>query len=64
MLGKIEGKTEKGATEDKLVDWHQKFNGREFEQALGDSEGQKRLECCSPWVSKSWDMSEQLNNKW
>ena len=26
--------------EDKMVGWHHQFNGREFEQTLGDSEGQ------------------------
>ena len=27
---------------------------QEFEQTLGDSEGQGSLACCSPWVAKSW----------
>ena len=30
-------------TEDKMVGWHHQFNGREFEQALGDGEGQGSL---------------------
>ena len=30
----------KGTTEDKMVEWHHWLNGHEFEQALGDSEGQ------------------------
>ena len=25
------------------------LNGHEFEQTLGDSEGQESLACCSPW---------------
>ena len=33
-------------TEDKMVRWHQQFNGHEFEQALGDGEGHEILECC------------------
>ena len=33
MLGKIEGKREKGMTEDELVGWHYQLNGHEFEQA-------------------------------
>ena len=37
-------------TEDEMVGWHHQFNGREFEQAPGDSEGQGNLACCSPWV--------------
>ena len=27
-------------TEDEMVGWHHQLNGREFEQALADSEGQ------------------------
>ena len=34
----------------------------EFEQTLGDSEGQVTLECCSSWGHKESDMTEQLNN--
>ena len=30
MLGKIEGKEEKGMTEDKMVGWHHQLNGHEF----------------------------------
>ena len=30
-----------GRTEDEMVGWHHRLNGREFEQALGDSEGQE-----------------------
>ena len=40
MLGKIEGEEEKGMTEDEMVEWHHQFNGHEFEQTLGDGEGQ------------------------
>ena len=53
MLGKIEGKREKGATEDEMVGWHHWLNGREFEQTLEDSEGQGSLMCCSHGFSKS-----------
>ena len=35
------------------------LNGHEFEQTLGDSEGEGRLECCSPWSCKESDMTEQ-----
>ena len=44
---------EKGITEDETVGWHHRPNGHEFEQALGDSEGQGSLACCSPGVAKS-----------
>ena len=27
--------------EDEVIGWHHRFNGHEFEQALGDSEGQE-----------------------
>ena len=36
-------------------------NGHEFEQTLGDSEGQVSLECCSPWGRKESDTTERLN---
>ena len=32
-------------TEDEIVGWHHRVNGYEFEQTLGDSEGQGNLEC-------------------
>ena len=31
MLGKIEGRREKGITEDEMVGWHHRLNGLEFE---------------------------------
>ena len=37
-----------------MVGWHHWFNGHEFEQNPGDSEGQGSLGCCSPGVTKSW----------
>ena len=36
-------------TEDEMVGWHHQLNGCEFEQTLGDGEGQGSLVCCSPW---------------
>ena len=38
-----------GVTEDEMVGWHHQVNEHEFEQALGDSEGQRSLACYSPW---------------
>ena len=32
-------------TEDEMVGWHPQLNGHEFEQALGDGEGQGILVC-------------------
>ena len=51
-----------GVTEE-MVGRHHWLNGQEFEQALGDGEGQGSLACCSPWGRKDLDTSEQLNNK-
>ena len=34
----------------------------EFEQALGDGEGQGNLVCCSSWGRKESDTTERLNN--
>ena len=45
-----------------MVGWHHRLNGHEFEQTLGDGEGQGRLLCCSPWGCKESDTTEQLNN--
>ena len=44
-------------TEDERVGWHHQLNGHEFEQALGDSEGQGSLVCCSPWCHKELEMT-------
>ena len=46
-----------------MVGWHHQPDGHEFEQTLGDSEGQGSLACGSPWVQKELDMTERLNNK-
>ena len=47
---------EKGATEDEMIGWHHRLNGRDFEKILGNSEGQGSLVCCSPWGCKESDM--------
>ena len=52
---------EKGTSEDEMVEWHQRLNGYEFEQALGVSEEQRSLACCSPRGHKELDMTKQLN---
>ena len=49
-------------TENKMVGWHHRLNGYEFEQALGDGRGQGSLVCCSPWSHKGSDKTERLNN--
>ena len=59
---KTEGGRRRGLTEDEMVGWHHQLNGHEFEQALGNGEGQGSLACCSPWGCKESDMIERLNN--
>ena len=58
MLGKIERQKEKGMTEDEMVGWHHRLDGREFERALRVGDRQGGLECCSPWGHKEADTSE------
>ena len=36
-------------TEKEMVELHHLLNGHEFEQTLGDVEGEGSLGCCSPW---------------
>ena len=59
--GKDRRREEKGTTKDKMVGWHHRLYGHEFEQALGVGDGQGSLVCCSPWGHKESDMTEQLN---
>ena len=51
-FGKNWGQEMKGTKEDEMIGWHHWLNGHEFEQTLGDSEGQGSLACCSSWVGK------------
>ena len=52
---------EKGTTEDEMVGWHHRRNGRESEQSLGVGDGQASLVCCSPWGCKELDTTERLD---
>ena len=56
--GKDWRREEKGMTEHKMVGWHPQLSGHEFEQALGDGEGQGSMLCCSPWGCKEFHMTE------
>ena len=47
--GKDRRQEEKGTTEGKMVGWHHRINGHEFEHAPGVGDGQGSLACCSPW---------------
>ena len=53
---------EKAMTEDEMAGGHHWFNRYEFEQTLGDGEGQGNLTCCSPWGCKKLGMTWILNN--
>ena len=59
--GKDWRREEKGITEDKIVGWHHRLNGYEFEWTLRAGDGQGGLVCCSPWGHKELDTTEQLN---
>ena len=60
--GKNWGQEEKGTTENKMVGWPHWLSGCEFEQTLGDNEGQGSLACCSPWGHKESDMARWQNS--
>ena len=47
----------------RMVGWHCWFNGHEFEQALGDCEGQGSLACCSSWGHKELDRTTQQHHR-
>ena len=50
------------AAVDEMVRQHHQLNGYEFEQTLGDREGQRSLVCCSPWGCKESGTAKPLNN--
>ena len=56
VMGKVEGRRRRGQQRlrwgDSIIDLKD-----EFEQALGDSEGQGSMACCSPWGCKESDTS-------
>ena len=60
--GKDWKQEEKQMTEDEVVEWPHWLNGHEFEETLGDGEGQGSLVCCSSWGCKDLDMTERFNN--
>ena len=60
--GKDWKQEEKGTTEDEMVGWHHWLHGHEFEHALGDSEGQGSLACCTPWGCKESDTTDKTDS--
>ena len=45
-------------TEDKMVGWHHRLDGHEFEQAVAAGNGQGHLACRSPWGGKESGTTE------
>ena len=60
--GKDWRQEKKGTTEGQLVGWHHQLNRHEFEQTLGDGEGQGDLVCNSPQDHTQSDITDQLNS--
>ena len=62
MLGKTEGRRRR---EQQRMRWLDGITDsmNEFQQTLGDGEGQGGLACCSPWGDKESDMTERLNKQ-
>ena len=62
MLGKMESKRIRGWQKMRWLD-SITLNGHEFEQIAGDSGGQRRLVCCSPWGRKDLATEHQQQGK-
>ena len=50
-----------GMTEGKMVGWHHRLNGNEFEYTLGVGDGWGGLVSCSTWACKESDTTEFLD---
>ena len=61
MLGKIEGRKEKGTTEDEMVGWHHRLDGPGSGWTPGVGDGKGGLACCGSWGHKESDTTEGLN---
>ena len=59
--GKNWGQEEKGMTEDEMVGWNHRLNGRGFGWTPGVGDGQGGLVWCGSWGRKESDMTERLN---
>ena len=63
MLGKTEGRRRSGWQRMRWLDgWHHQLNRHEFEQALGDGDGQGGLARCSAWGLRESDTTERWNS--
>ena len=61
VAGKDWGQEEKGTVENEMVGWHNQLKGHEFEEILGDGEGQVSLSCCRGLqrVGHNWATEQQ-----
>ena len=48
-------------TEDEMIGWHHRLDGKVFEQAPAVGDRQGNLACCSPRGLKESDTTEQVN---
>ena len=63
--GKDWRQEEKGMTENEMIGWLHWLYGHEFEQALGDGEGQGRLTCCCSWSFRvGHDLATEHQHNW
>ena len=63
-LGKTEGRRRKGRQRMRRLDGITNSNGHEFEQVLGDGDGQWSLACYIPRGHKESDTTERLSWYW
>ena len=61
MLGKLEGRRKKGATEDEMAGWRHRLDVHGFGWSPGVGDGQGGLACYGSWGCKELDATEQLN---
>ena len=59
--GRDWGQEEKETTDDEMVGWHHRLDGREFAWTPGVGDEQGGLVCCDSWGHKESDMTERLN---
>ena len=64
MLRKIEGRRLRGQQRTRWLNGITDSNGHEFEQALGDGEGQWTLAYCSPWGHKELTWLNDWTTTW
>ena len=64
MLGKTDCRRRRGRERMRWLDGITDSNGPEFEQTLGDGEGQGSLPCCSPWGLKESDRTDDWTTTW